>query len=81
MNFGFHDVFNLTEKLRGIWFDGAGDGVLDLYERQRRTVASEYLQRQTIENKKNLEQRDPAEREKFYDELRAIVADEDTHRQ
>ena len=81
VNFGFHDVFNLTEKLRDIWFDGAGEELLDLYERQRRTVASEYLQRQTIENKENIEQRDPAERQKFYDELRAIVADEDAHRQ
>ncbi len=41
MNFGFHDVFNLTEKLRGIWFDGAGEDLLDLYERQRRTPASD----------------------------------------
>ena len=35
----------------------------------------EYLQRQTIENKKNIEQKDPAQREAFYDELRAIVKD------
>ncbi len=53
------------------------DGLLDLYDRQRRTVAQEYLQRQTIENKKNIEQKDPSEREKFHDELRAIAADRD----
>jgi len=75
MNFGFHDVFSLTEKLSKIWFDGASEDLLDLYDRQRRTVAEEYLQRQTIENKKNLENRDPAEREAFHNELRAIVAD------
>ncbi|MCH8092126.1 MAG: FAD-dependent monooxygenase, partial [Proteobacteria bacterium] len=51
MNFGFHDAFNLTEKLRDIW-SGADEDLLDLYDRQRRTVAAEYLQRQTIENKK-----------------------------
>ena len=77
MNFGFHDVFNLAEKLALIMRDGASEHLLDLYDRQRRTVAQEYLQRQTIENKKNIEQKDPAEREKFYDELRAIAADPD----
>jgi 3-(3-hydroxy-phenyl)propionate hydroxylase len=75
MNFGFHDAFNLTEKLAAIMQDGASDDLLDLYDRQRRTVAQEYLQRQTIENKRNIEQKDPNERAKFYDELRAIAAD------
>ena len=77
MNFGFHDAFNLADKLAAIIQDGASDDLLDLYDRQRRTVAQEYLQRQTIENKRNIEQKDPREREKFHDELRAIVADRD----
>ncbi|MGH6771186.1 MAG: FAD-dependent oxidoreductase [Xanthobacteraceae bacterium] len=75
MNFGFHDAFNLVEKLAAIIRDGARENLLDLYDRQRRTVAQEYLQRQTIENKRNIEQNDPREREKFHDELRTIVAD------
>jgi 3-(3-hydroxy-phenyl)propionate hydroxylase len=75
MNFGFHDAFNLTGRLAAIIQDGASDDLLDLYDRQRRTVAQEYLQRQTIENKRNIEQKDPREREKFHDELRAIAAD------
>lgn len=75
MNFGFHDAFNLTAKLVAIMQQGASDDLLDLYDRQRRTVAQEYLQRQTIENKRNIEQKDPRERERFYDELRGIVAD------
>jgi 3-(3-hydroxy-phenyl)propionate hydroxylase len=75
MNFGFHDAFNLTGKLAAIMNDGARDDLLDLCDRQRRTVAQEYLQRQTIENKRNIEQKDPREREKFHDELRAIAAD------
>lgn len=40
-------------------------------------MASEYLQRQTIENKRNLEQKDPVKRKEFHDQLRAIVADKD----
>ncbi|HEY8580054.1 MAG TPA: NAD(P)/FAD-dependent oxidoreductase [Beijerinckiaceae bacterium] len=75
MNFGVHDSFNVTEKLARIWFDGASHDLLDLYDRQRRTVAQEYLQRQTIENKKNLEMKDPEARERFHEELRAIAAD------
>ena len=63
MNFGFHDAFNLTEKLNEIWSNNASEDLLDLYERQRRTVASEYLQAQTNENKKNLERKDQADRE------------------
>ncbi|MGE0629482.1 MAG: FAD-dependent oxidoreductase, partial [Hyphomicrobiaceae bacterium] len=75
MNFGFHDAFNLVDKLARIMFDGAGEDLLDLYDRQRRTVAQEYLQRQTIENKKNIENKDEDARRRFYDELRAITAD------
>lgn len=75
MNFGFHDVFNLVEKLSLIWHHGASENLLDLYDRQRRTVAQEYLQRQTIENKKNMENKDAAAQARFYDELRNIVAD------
>jgi 3-(3-hydroxy-phenyl)propionate hydroxylase len=75
MNFGFHDAFNVCDKLSSIIRDGADESLLDLYDRQRRTVAQEYLQRQTIENKRNIEQKDPREREKFHDELRSIAAD------
>ena len=75
MNFGFHDVFSLTKKISKIWIYEAGEEQLDLYDRQRRTVAEEYLQRQTIENKKNLENTDPIEREAFHESLRQIIAD------
>ncbi|MEM6573248.1 MAG: FAD-dependent monooxygenase [Pseudomonadota bacterium] len=75
MNFGFHDVFNLADKLRHIYHDGGDESLLDLYDRQRRTVASEYLQRQTIENRKNIEQKDPQVRQQFYEELRSTASD------
>ncbi|CAN0196369.1 unnamed protein product, partial [Phaeothamnion confervicola] len=75
MNFGFHDAFNLIDKLSRIWFDGASADLLDLYDRQRRTVAQEYLQRQTIENKKNMENQDGAAQQQFYAELRGIAKD------
>ena len=49
--------------------------LLDLYEPQRRTVAVEFVQEQSIANKKRLEARDPAVRQRNLDELRAIAAD------
>ncbi len=75
MNFGFHDAFNVAEKLSRVLLDGEDESLLDAYDRQRRTVAQEYLQRQTIENKNNIEQKDPAKRHEFYAELRAISND------
>ena len=77
MNFGFHDAFNLSEKLAQVILDGASHNLFEVYDRQRRTVAQEYLQRQTIENKRNIEQKDRSQQAAFYDELRAIVADRD----
>jgi 3-(3-hydroxy-phenyl)propionate hydroxylase len=75
MNFGVHDAFNLVEKLAQVWSGDAGEELLDQYDRQRRTVTQDYLQRQTIENKKNIGLRDADEREKFYAGMRETVAD------
>ena len=74
MNFGLHDAFNLADKIERV-LNGGNEDLFDLYDRQRRTVAQEFLQRQTIENKKNIEQRDPEVRRAFHDELRAIAGD------
>ncbi len=49
--------------------------LLDLYDRQRRTVAVEFVQEQSIANKKRLEAADPEQRQRNLDELRAIAAD------
>lgn len=56
MNSGIHDAWNLTDKLRAILNDGAApDPLLDRYDRQRRTVAAEFVQAQTIQNKQAME--------------------------
>lgn len=56
MNSGLHDAWNLTTKLREIYQDGAdADARLAHYDRQRRTVASEFVQEQTIQNKAAME--------------------------
>ncbi|UUX94483.1 NAD(P)/FAD-dependent oxidoreductase [Aquabacterium sp. J223] len=75
MNGGVHDAFNLSAKLIEVVQGGADAALLDRYERQRRTVAIEYVNADTQRNKKNIEERDPATRARHHDELRAIAAD------
>ena len=49
--------------------------LLDLYDRQRRAVAVEFVQEQSIANKKRLEAADPEQRRRNLDELRSTAAD------
>jgi len=70
MNSGVHDAMNLGEKLIRIWRGEAGEELLDLYERQRRTIAVDHVKAQTIRNKKLLTEADPQVRRKNHDELR-----------
>jgi len=74
LNGGFQDAANLSLKLADV-LDGASDDLLTLYSLQRRTVSIEFVQAQTIANKKRLEEKDPDERRKNLDELAAIAAD------
>jgi 3-(3-hydroxy-phenyl)propionate hydroxylase len=75
MNSGIHDAFNLAEKLVRILRGEADDDVLDRYERQRRHVAVQHTQAQTIRNKRLLAERDPAVRARNHDELRRTAED------
>jgi 3-(3-hydroxy-phenyl)propionate hydroxylase len=75
MNGGVHDAFNVTAKLVDIILHGGNIDLLDQYERQRRSVAIEYINANTARNKKTIEERDPAKRAATQDELRAIAAD------
>ena len=75
MNSGIHDAFNLAEKLAAILRKEAGDDVLDRYERQRRHVAVQHTQAQTIRNKRLLAEKDPAVRKKNHEELRRTAED------
>jgi len=75
MNSGVHDAFNLADKLVRILRREADDTVLDRYERQRRHVALQHTQAQTIRNKRLLAEKDPAVRRKNQDELRRTAED------
>ncbi len=75
MNGGVHDAFNLSEKLLAVIQQGQDVGLLDRYERQRRTIAIEYINASTARNKAEIEERDPVQRKKTQDALRATAAD------
>jgi 3-(3-hydroxy-phenyl)propionate hydroxylase len=75
LNSGVHDAFNLADKLTRILHGEADEALLDRYERQRRHVAVQHTQAQTIRNKRLLEERDPAIRRRNHDELRRQAED------
>ena len=56
MNSALHDVRNLCGKLVPIVREGAeAEPLLDAYERQRRTVMHEFIQAQSMQNKRLIE--------------------------
>jgi len=71
MNGGIHDAINLTDRLAAVWHGSKGDAEIERFDKQRRLVTKEYVERQSIQNKKNLE----APGSQFRDRLAAIAAD------
>jgi 3-(3-hydroxy-phenyl)propionate hydroxylase len=55
MNGGIHDAINLTSRLVEVWGGREYDSDLERYDRQRRGVTLEYIEQQSIQNKRNLE--------------------------
>ena len=75
MNSGIHDAINLADKLIKILRKEVGDEVLDRYERQRRHVALQHTQAETIRNKRVLAEKDPAVRRKNHEQLHRTAED------
>jgi 3-(3-hydroxy-phenyl)propionate hydroxylase len=75
LNGGIQDAINLSAKLTGVLLGGESDRSLDLYNLQRRTVATEFVQEQSIANKKRLEESDAKTRQKNLQELARIAED------
>jgi 3-(3-hydroxy-phenyl)propionate hydroxylase len=75
MNAALHDVRNLCAKLIAILQQGDNEDLLDQYQRQRRTVMQEFIQAQSIRNKKAMEMSVDGRFDAAETELRAIAAD------
>lgn len=81
MNSGIHDAINLAGKLAAAR-DRPGDAeaLFNAYTAERRGIARDYVQAQTIQNKKRLEARTPEARAAAMAELRATAEDPARHR-
>jgi 3-(3-hydroxy-phenyl)propionate hydroxylase len=79
MNGGIHDAVNLSEKLVQVW-RGADPALLGRYERQRRKVALETVQAQSVRNRQIMNTRDQAQRQAYYDDLRRTAGDREKAR-
>lgn len=75
MNSGLADIVNLADKIADILDGRAEMAVLDRYTRQRRTAQVEFVQQNTVNNKKMLEAQDPATRQGYFDQLRRTAED------
>jgi 3-(3-hydroxy-phenyl)propionate hydroxylase len=81
MNSGIHDAWNLTEKLGAVLNGGAdADALLDRYDRQRRIVASEFVQAQTIQNKQAMEGANGDGKSDTERRMEALMRDDDQRR-
>ncbi len=80
LNCGIHDAMELVASLEDIR-NGADDTRLELYEKRRKTLNVQFIQEQTIANKKRLEEKDPLARQQRLDELRKIEADHQLQKQ
>jgi 3-(3-hydroxy-phenyl)propionate hydroxylase len=80
LNFGIHDAIELTMLLGRVIRREARESVLDEYDRHRRPLNIEFVQQQTIANKKRMEEKDPAARARDFDQLRRTAEDPAAHR-
>jgi len=80
LNGGIQDAVNLSDKLAEVIAGNADETLMDLYDRQRRTYAVEFVQEQTIANKKRLEATDPEARAANMANLREVSTDPDKAR-
>jgi 3-(3-hydroxy-phenyl)propionate hydroxylase len=84
LNCGIHDGIELAERLHRFCNGQGGqdnESDLDLYERRRRPLNIEFVQEQTVNNKKRLEEKDPGVRAAHFEQLRTIAADPARRRQ
>lgn len=80
LNSGIHEAWDLAGLLDKVLRGENDPRVLDTYEKRRRPLNIEYVQEQTVANKRRLEERDPAQRERRFRELRETMDDPARHK-
>jgi 3-(3-hydroxy-phenyl)propionate hydroxylase len=81
LNCGIHDGMELAQRLAQFCGGDGNEADLDLYDRRRRPINIEFVQRQTVSNKKRLEEKDAAVRSANFEQLRKTAADPAQHRE
>jgi 3-(3-hydroxy-phenyl)propionate hydroxylase len=79
LNSGIHEAWDLADVLNRALRGEAPD--LEEYENRRRPLNIEYVQEQTVANKKRLEEREPAQRARRFREMREMADDPQRHKQ
>ena len=80
LNSGIHEAWDLASLLDKVLKGESTAEILDSYEARRRPLNIEYVQEQTVANKKRLEEREPAQRAKRFQELREMADDPARHK-
>ena len=80
LNCGVHDATQLASLLSAVTLGERPEADLAQYDAVRRPMNIDYVQQQTIANKKRLEEKDPAKREANFEQLRRNAADPVAHR-
>jgi len=78
LNSGIHEAWHLSDLLQRALRSESVD--LDAYEKTRRPLNIKYVQEQTVANKKRLEEKEPAARERRFSELREMAEDPKRHK-
>jgi 3-(3-hydroxy-phenyl)propionate hydroxylase len=78
LNSGIHEAWHLADLLERALRGKPVD--LDAYEKTRRPLNIKYVQEQTIANKKRLEEKEPAARERRFRELAEMADDPQRHK-
>jgi len=80
LNFGIHDAVEVTTLLGRVIRGEAREDILNEYDLHRRPLNIEFVQQQTIANKKRMDEKDPAARQKDQEQLRRTQDDPAAHR-
>jgi 3-(3-hydroxy-phenyl)propionate hydroxylase len=80
LNCGIHDAMHLSALLASVLRGECPESELETYDAVRRPMNIEYVQQQTIANKKRLEEKEPATRQANFDSLRRASEDPVAHR-
>ena len=75
LNGGLQDAHHLAQALADVVLDGEPESAFALYNLRRRSVAVDFVQEQSIANKRRLEATDPETRQRGLDQLAATAAD------